>query len=57
MSIKIDDFGLFKTSHNLRWSRLNLRKKQRYLSRILDLGLETTRVRFTQLFRGIYASA
>jgi len=43
-------FRFFKTSQNVEWNRLNLWKELKQASRILDLGLETTFLKFTQLY-------
>ena len=43
-------FRFFKTSQNVGWNRLNLWKKLKQASRLLDLGLETTLLKFTQLY-------
>jgi len=49
MLIKREYFRFFKTSHNIGWNRLHLRKELKQASRILHLGLETTLLKFTQL--------
>jgi len=50
MLIKQEYFRFFKTSQNVGWNRLNLWKKLKQASRLLDLGLETTLLKFTQLY-------
>jgi len=48
--IKQEYFRFFKTSQNFGWDRLNLWKDLKQANRILDLGLETTLLKFTQLY-------
>jgi len=48
--IKREYFRFFKTSQYVGWNRLNLWKELKKASRILDLGLETTLLKFTQLY-------
>jgi len=47
--IKREYFHFSKTSQNIGW--LNLWKELKQASRVLDLGLETTLLKFTQLCR------
>jgi len=49
--IKREYFRFFKTSQNIGWNRLNLWKELKQASRVLDPGLETTLLKFTQLCR------
>ena len=48
MLIKREYFRFFKTSQNIGWNRLNLWKELKQANRVLDLGLETTLLKFTQ---------
>jgi len=50
MLIKREYFRFFKTSKHVGWNRLNLSKELKQASRILDLGLETPLLKFTQLY-------
>jgi len=48
--IKQEYLRFFKTSQNFGWDRLNLWKDLKQATRILDLGLETTLLKFMQLY-------
>jgi len=48
--MKREYFRFFKTSQNVGWNRLNLWKELKQASRILDLGLETTLLKFAQIY-------
>jgi len=50
MLIKREHFRFFKTGQNVGGNRLNPWKELKQASCILDLGLETTLLKFTQLY-------
>ena len=56
MLIKREYFRFFEARKSVGWNRLNLRKELKQASRILDLGLETTLLKFTQLYQRLYAN-